>query len=111
MRRSFYDPTSAPALGCQWEWENDAGTWTPYDVEVAITIEAAYSRQQPCLDLTPLGFCYLIDYQNMTQVGSGLRTNNIKLFFFTDYDAVLKACPVRAGEQTEPEVSQNPETG
>lgn len=68
MRRSFYDPASAPGQGWQWEWENDAGTWTPYDMEVAIAIENAHSRQQPCLDLTPLGFCYLIDYQNMTQV-------------------------------------------
>lgn len=68
VRRSFYDPASAPGQGWQWEWENDAGTWTPYDMEVAIAIETAHHRQQPCLDLTPLGFCYLIDFQNMTQV-------------------------------------------
>uniref|UniRef100_A0A7N6AKF6 E3 ubiquitin-protein ligase n=1 Tax=Anabas testudineus TaxID=64144 RepID=A0A7N6AKF6_ANATE len=68
VRRCFYDPASAPGQGWQWEWENDAGTWTPYDMEVAIAIESAHSRQQPCLDLTPLGFCYLIDFQNMTQV-------------------------------------------
>ncbi|XP_070773535.1 E3 ubiquitin-protein ligase DTX4-like [Enoplosus armatus] len=68
VRRSFYDPASAPGQGWQWEWENDAGTWTPYDMEVAIAIESAHNRQQPCLDLTPLGFCYLIDFQNMTQV-------------------------------------------
>ncbi|XP_077379544.1 E3 ubiquitin-protein ligase DTX4-like isoform X1 [Festucalex cinctus] len=68
VRRSFYDPASAPGQGWQWEWENDAGSWTPYDIEVAIAIENAHSRLQPCLDLTPLGFCYLIDFQNMTQV-------------------------------------------
>ncbi|KAF7666012.1 hypothetical protein LDENG_00123180 [Lucifuga dentata] len=68
VRRSFYDPASAPGQGWQWEWENDAGTWTSYDMEVAIAIENAHSRQQPCFDLTPLGFCYLIDFQNMTQV-------------------------------------------
>ncbi|KAM9857311.1 E3 ubiquitin-protein ligase DTX4-like [Aulostomus maculatus] len=68
VRRSFYDPASAPGQGWQWEWENDSGTWTPYDMEVAIAIENAHSRQQPGLDLTPLGFCYLIDFQNMTQV-------------------------------------------
>lgn len=37
-------------------------------MEVAIAIENAHYRQQPCLDLTPLGFCYLIDFQKMTQV-------------------------------------------
>uniref|UniRef100_A0A667WV22 E3 ubiquitin-protein ligase n=1 Tax=Myripristis murdjan TaxID=586833 RepID=A0A667WV22_9TELE len=68
VRRSFYDPASAPGQGWQWEWENDAGTWTPYDMEVAIAIQNGHTRQQPCLDLAPLGFCYLIDFQNMTQV-------------------------------------------
>lgn len=68
VRRSFYDPTSAPGQGCLWEWENDAGSWTAYDTEVGIAIQAACDRQQPCLDLAPLGFCYLIDFENMTQI-------------------------------------------
>lgn len=78
VRRSFYDPASAPGQGWQWEWENDAGTWTPYDIEVAIAIENAHYRQQPCLDLTPLGFCYLIDFQKMTQVCGSLCKKNQK---------------------------------
>uniref|UniRef100_A0A8C1WF69 E3 ubiquitin-protein ligase n=1 Tax=Cyprinus carpio TaxID=7962 RepID=A0A8C1WF69_CYPCA len=68
VRRSFYDPRSAPGQGCVWEWENDSGSWTPYDTEVSIAIQAARDRQQPWLDLTPLGFCYLIDLQSMTQI-------------------------------------------
>ncbi|KAJ8000814.1 hypothetical protein DPEC_G00184260 [Dallia pectoralis] len=68
VRRSFYDPTSAPSQGWLWEWENDAGSWTQYDTEVAIAIQAARDRQQPWLDLAPLGFCYLVDLQGMTQI-------------------------------------------
>ncbi|KAG7273428.1 hypothetical protein CRUP_023653 [Coryphaenoides rupestris] len=68
VRRSFYDPASAPGQGWQWEWENDAGSWTAYDTEVGIAIQAARDRQQPWLDLAPLGFCYLIDFQSMTQI-------------------------------------------
>ncbi|KAJ8269773.1 hypothetical protein COCON_G00123800 [Conger conger] len=68
VRRSFYDPTSAPGQGWLWEWENDAGSWTAYDTEVGIAIQAARDRQQPWLDLSPLGFCYLIDFQTMTQI-------------------------------------------
>uniref|UniRef100_A0A3Q3WV64 E3 ubiquitin-protein ligase n=1 Tax=Mola mola TaxID=94237 RepID=A0A3Q3WV64_MOLML len=68
VRRSFYDPTSAPGQGWLWEWENDAGSWTAYDTEVGIAIQAARDRQQPWLDLAPLGFCYLIDFENMTQI-------------------------------------------
>lgn len=67
MRRSFYDPTSAPGHGWLWEWENDSGSWTAYDTEVSIAIQAARDRNQPWLDLSPLGFCYLIDLQTMTQ--------------------------------------------
>uniref|UniRef100_A0A3Q3KX52 E3 ubiquitin-protein ligase n=1 Tax=Mastacembelus armatus TaxID=205130 RepID=A0A3Q3KX52_9TELE len=68
VRRSFYDPTSAPGQGWLWEWENDAGSWTAYDTEVGIAIQAARDQQQPWLDLAPLGFCYLIDFENMTQI-------------------------------------------
>lgn len=68
VRRSFYDPTSAPGQGWLWEWENDAGSWTAYDTDVGIAIQAARDRQQPWLDLAPLGFCYLIDFESMTQI-------------------------------------------
>uniref|UniRef100_A0A4W5NCT1 E3 ubiquitin-protein ligase n=1 Tax=Hucho hucho TaxID=62062 RepID=A0A4W5NCT1_9TELE len=68
VRRSFYDPTSAPGQGWLWEWENDAGSWTQYDTEVGIAIQTARDRQQPWLDLAPLGFCYLVDLQGMTQI-------------------------------------------
>uniref|UniRef100_A0A3B4B2J8 E3 ubiquitin-protein ligase n=1 Tax=Periophthalmus magnuspinnatus TaxID=409849 RepID=A0A3B4B2J8_9GOBI len=68
VRRSFYDPTSAPGQGWLWEWENDAGSWTAFDTEVGNAIQAARDRQQPWLDLAPLGFSYLIDFENMTQI-------------------------------------------
>ncbi|KAL7889834.1 hypothetical protein AOLI_G00020920 [Acnodon oligacanthus] len=68
VRRSFYDPTSAPGQGWLWEWENDAGSWTPYDMDVCIALQASKDSQQPWLDLAPLGFCYLVDFQSMIQV-------------------------------------------
>ncbi|XP_055012810.1 E3 ubiquitin-protein ligase DTX4a [Boleophthalmus pectinirostris] len=68
VRRSFYDPASAPGQGWLWEWENDAGSWTAFDTEVGNAIQAARDRQQPWLDLAPLGFSYLIDFENMTQI-------------------------------------------
>uniref|UniRef100_A0A9J8DJL0 E3 ubiquitin-protein ligase n=1 Tax=Cyprinus carpio carpio TaxID=630221 RepID=A0A9J8DJL0_CYPCA len=68
VRQSFYDPTSAPGQGWIWEWENDAGSWTTYDMEVIIALQAAWDRQQPWLDLTSIGFCYFVDFQTMTQI-------------------------------------------
>ncbi|XP_072240166.1 E3 ubiquitin-protein ligase DTX4-like isoform X2 [Leuresthes tenuis] len=98
VRRSFYDPGSAPAQGWQWEWENDAGSWTPYDMEVAIAIESGHGRQQTCLDLTPLGFCYLIDFQNMTQVNrQSQRCRRIQRRADVAYPLVSGPLPVSKG--------------
>ncbi|XP_054828763.1 E3 ubiquitin-protein ligase DTX4 [Eublepharis macularius] len=68
VRRSYYDPSSAPGKGVVWEWENDNGTWTPYDMEVGITIQHAYEKQHPWIDLTSIGFCYIIDFSTMGQI-------------------------------------------
>ncbi|XP_078528016.1 E3 ubiquitin-protein ligase DTX4 [Lissotriton helveticus] len=75
VRRSYYDPASAPAKGLVWEWENDNGSWTPYDMEIAITIQRAYEKQHPWIDLTPIGFCYVIDFAAMAQVNRQTQRN------------------------------------
>uniref|UniRef100_A0A3B4BJM7 E3 ubiquitin-protein ligase n=1 Tax=Periophthalmus magnuspinnatus TaxID=409849 RepID=A0A3B4BJM7_9GOBI len=67
VQRNFYEPSSAPGKGVVWEWENDNGSWTPYDMEICVTIQNAYEKQHPWLDLTSLGFCYLIDFNSMAQ--------------------------------------------
>ncbi|XP_073665092.1 E3 ubiquitin-protein ligase DTX4 isoform X2 [Tursiops truncatus] len=68
VRRNYYDPTSAPGKGVVWEWENDNGSWTPYDMEVGITIQHAYEKQHPWIDLTSIGFSYVIDFSTMGQI-------------------------------------------
>ncbi|KAJ6659047.1 hypothetical protein lerEdw1_019349 [Lerista edwardsae] len=68
VRRNFYDPSSAPGKGIVWEWENDNNSWTPYDMDISITIQNAYEKQHPWLDLSSLGFCYLIYFNSMSQV-------------------------------------------
>ncbi|XP_063000280.1 E3 ubiquitin-protein ligase DTX1 [Elgaria multicarinata webbii] len=68
VRRNFYDPSSAPGKGIVWEWENDNNSWTPYDMDICITIQNAYEKQHPWLDLSSLGFCYLIYFNSMSQV-------------------------------------------
>ncbi|XP_010211881.1 PREDICTED: E3 ubiquitin-protein ligase DTX1-like [Tinamus guttatus] len=67
VRRNFYDPSSAPGRGIVWEWENDGSSWTPYDMELCITIQNAYEKQHPWLDLSSLGFAYLISFSSMAQ--------------------------------------------
>ncbi|KAG5848154.1 hypothetical protein ANANG_G00095390 [Anguilla anguilla] len=94
VRRSFYDPTSAPGQGWLWEWENDAGSWTAYDMEVGVAIQAARDRQQPWVDLSPLGFRYLIDFQSMTQVnGQTQRRRRVQRRSDLAYPLVSGALP------------------
>ncbi|XP_029431616.1 E3 ubiquitin-protein ligase DTX4 [Rhinatrema bivittatum] len=68
VQRSYYHPFSAPGRGVVWEWEADGGMWTPYDMEIAVAIQQAFERQQSWIDLTPVGFCYIIDFTTMVQV-------------------------------------------
>ncbi|XP_074153305.1 E3 ubiquitin-protein ligase DTX1 [Sminthopsis crassicaudata] len=68
VRRNFYDPSSAPGKGIVWEWENDGGSWTPYDMDICITIQNAYEKQHPWLDLSSLGFGYVIYFNSMSQM-------------------------------------------
>ncbi|KAG1926194.1 putative E3 ubiquitin-protein ligase DTX2 [Pimephales promelas] len=67
VQRNFYDPSSSPGKGIVWEWENDCGSWTPYDMELCVSIQNAYEKQHPWLDLSSLGFCYLVDFDGMSQ--------------------------------------------
>ncbi|XP_049475540.1 E3 ubiquitin-protein ligase DTX1 [Panthera uncia] len=73
VRRNFYDPSSAPGKGIVWEWENDGGAWTAYDMDICITIQNAYEKQHPWLDLSSLGFCYLIYFNSMSQMNRQTR--------------------------------------
>ncbi|KAM5317594.1 E3 ubiquitin-protein ligase DTX4 [Glossophaga mutica] len=68
VRRNYYDPSSAPGKGVVWEWENDNGSWTPYDMEVGIAIQHAYEKQHAWIDLTSIGFSYVIDFSTMGQI-------------------------------------------
>ncbi|XP_048852392.1 E3 ubiquitin-protein ligase DTX4-like isoform X2 [Brienomyrus brachyistius] len=46
VRRSFYDPASAPGQGWLWEWENDSGSWTAYDTESMTQINRQTNRRR-----------------------------------------------------------------
>ncbi|XDB57422.1 hypothetical protein AB1E18_010866 [Capra hircus] len=68
VRRNYYDAASAPGQGVVWEWESDRGSWTPYDMDVGIAIQRAFETQRPCVDLSPVGFGYVIDFGTMGQI-------------------------------------------
>ncbi|XP_030077021.1 E3 ubiquitin-protein ligase DTX4 [Microcaecilia unicolor] len=73
VQRRYYDPSSAPGKGVVWEWESDGGVWTPYDMEIIVFIQCAFEKQQSWIDLSSIGFCYIIDFTTMLQINHQTR--------------------------------------
>ncbi|XP_028938463.1 probable E3 ubiquitin-protein ligase DTX2 isoform X2 [Ornithorhynchus anatinus] len=68
VRRHLYPALSAPGRGILWEWLNDEGTWTPYEMSVCVYLEQQFARGSPGADLAALGYNYTVDYGSHTQV-------------------------------------------
>ncbi|XP_011947610.1 PREDICTED: E3 ubiquitin-protein ligase DTX4 isoform X4 [Cercocebus atys] len=112
VRRNYYDPSSAPGKGVVWEWENDNGSWTPYDMEVGITIQHAYEKQHPWIDLTSIGFSYVIDFNTMGQINRQTqRQRRVRRRLDLIYPMVTgtlpkaQSWPVSSGPATSPPMS------
>ncbi|XP_007519554.1 E3 ubiquitin-protein ligase DTX4 [Erinaceus europaeus] len=103
VRRNYYDPSSAPGKGVVWEWENDNGSWTPYDMEVGITIQQAYEKQHPWIDLTSIGFSYVIDFSTMGQINRQTqRQRRVRRRLDLVYPMVMGALPKAQSWPTSP---------
>ncbi|XP_018057299.1 PREDICTED: protein deltex [Atta colombica] len=70
VRRKFYLPGSPAGKGAKWEWAGDSDDWHTYDMEVQCLIEEAWARGDKTIDIskTYLGFPYIINFCNLTQV-------------------------------------------
>ncbi|OXU25506.1 hypothetical protein TSAR_000316 [Trichomalopsis sarcophagae] len=70
VRRMFYLPGSPAGKGAKWEWAGDTDDWHTYDMEVQCLIEEAWARGDKTIDVskTYLGFPYIINFCNLTQV-------------------------------------------
>ncbi|XP_012275344.1 protein deltex [Orussus abietinus] len=70
VRRKFYLPGSPAGKGAKWEWAGDSDDWHTYDMEVQCLVEEAWARGDKTIDVskTYLGFPYIINFCNLTQV-------------------------------------------
>ncbi|XP_051847838.1 probable E3 ubiquitin-protein ligase DTX2 isoform X3 [Antechinus flavipes] len=75
VRRHLYPQQSAPGRGVLWEWLNDDGSWTPYEMSICEFLEQQLSQGIQLVDLSPLGYNYEVDCSTHTQVNktSGYR--------------------------------------
>ncbi|KAK9512301.1 hypothetical protein O3M35_000758 [Rhynocoris fuscipes] len=71
VRRMCYPPDSPAGKGAKWEWAGDGPSeWHTYDMEVQSLIEASWAKGDQTIDIskTYLGFPYIINFCNLTQV-------------------------------------------
>nr|XP_033775540.1 E3 ubiquitin-protein ligase DTX4 isoform X2 [Geotrypetes seraphini] len=73
VQRRYFDPSSAPGKGVVWEWESNDGLWTPYDMEIIVVIQRAFEKRQSWIDLSSIGFCFVIDFTTMVQMNHQTR--------------------------------------
>ncbi|XP_074045560.1 putative E3 ubiquitin-protein ligase DTX2 isoform X2 [Macrotis lagotis] len=67
VRRHLYPQHSAPGRGIVWEWLNDEGSWTPYEMSICEYLEQQIARGLQLVDLSPLGYNYEVDSTTFTQ--------------------------------------------
>ncbi|RXM90658.1 putative E3 ubiquitin-protein ligase DTX2 [Acipenser ruthenus] len=68
VRQTLLPQSSAVARGVTWEWANDQGGWTPYEINVSMLLENSYQSRQQGADLGQLGHNYLVDLTALAQI-------------------------------------------
>ncbi|XP_067866242.1 probable E3 ubiquitin-protein ligase DTX2 isoform X2 [Heterodontus francisci] len=68
VRRQLYAQSSAPGQGLLWQWENDEGGWTAYEMTISIFIEECLTRRQQIADLGHFGYNYIVDLTSSCQI-------------------------------------------
>ncbi|XP_041054081.1 probable E3 ubiquitin-protein ligase DTX2 isoform X1 [Carcharodon carcharias] len=68
VRRQLYAQSSAPGQGLLWQWENDEGGWTAYEMTISIFIENCLTGRQQMADLGQFGYNYVVDLTTSCQI-------------------------------------------
>ncbi|KFV13709.1 putative E3 ubiquitin-protein ligase DTX2, partial [Pterocles gutturalis] len=67
VRRHLFPGDSAAGQGIVWEWQNDEGGWSPYEMNVCVFLEQARATNHQRVDLGPLGYNYEVDFVAQVQ--------------------------------------------
>ncbi|XP_068021449.1 probable E3 ubiquitin-protein ligase DTX2 [Melanerpes formicivorus] len=75
VHRHLFPGDSAAGQGIVWEWQNDEGGWSPYEMSLCVRLERAHAGRHPRVDLGPLGYDYEVDLgaQVQTNKATGFR--------------------------------------
>ncbi|NXT28965.1 DTX2 ligase, partial [Syrrhaptes paradoxus] len=73
VRRHLFPGDSAAGQGIVWEWQNDEGGWSPYEMNVCVFLEQARATNHQRVDLGPLGYNYEVDFVAQVQTNKTTR--------------------------------------
>ncbi|XP_030078211.1 putative E3 ubiquitin-protein ligase DTX2 isoform X2 [Microcaecilia unicolor] len=98
VQKTLYPPKSAPGFGVCWEWMNDEGSWTTYEMAVSNFLEMCSTAGQQFIDLGCRGYNYNIDLTSLVQINktSGFK-RKIQRCVGTPYPLISTAGPIHNG--------------
>ncbi|XP_019367030.1 PREDICTED: probable E3 ubiquitin-protein ligase DTX2 isoform X7 [Gavialis gangeticus] len=95
VRRHLFPQDSAAGQGVIWEWQNDEGGWSPYEMNVSVFLEQAYSSGHQHVDLGPLGYNYDINLISQVQTNkTTLYRRSIQRRLDTPYPVTAATGPL-----------------
>ncbi|NXX48945.1 DTX2 ligase, partial [Tricholaema leucomelas] len=98
VRRHLFPGDSAAGQGIVWEWQNDEGGWSPYQMSVCVFLEQAHATNHQRVDLAPLGYNYEVDLAAQVQTNKTTRfRRGVQRRLDTPYPLTASPAPPHAG--------------
>lgn len=98
VRRHLFPGSSAAGQGIVWEWQNDEGGWSPYEMSVCEVLEQARATNHQRVDLAPFGYNYDVDLVAQVQTNKTTRfRRGVQRRLDSPYPATAASAPGHAG--------------
>ncbi|XP_072738336.1 probable E3 ubiquitin-protein ligase DTX2 isoform X2 [Ciconia boyciana] len=98
VRRHLFPGDSAAGQGIIWEWQNDEGGWSPYEMNVCVFLEQAHATNHQRVDLGPLGYNYEVDFVAQVQTNKTTKfRRGVQRRLDAPYPVTASPAPLHAG--------------
>uniref|UniRef100_A0A8D0EHL0 E3 ubiquitin-protein ligase n=1 Tax=Strix occidentalis caurina TaxID=311401 RepID=A0A8D0EHL0_STROC len=98
VRRQLFPGDSAAGQGIIWEWQNDEGGWSPYEMNVCVFLEQAHATNHQRVDLGSLGYNYEVDFVAQVQTNKTTRfRRSVQRRLGAPYPVTASPAPLHTG--------------
>ncbi|KAM7088827.1 putative E3 ubiquitin-protein ligase DTX2 isoform 1-T1 [Ciconia maguari] len=98
VRRHLFPGDSAAGQGIIWEWQNDEGGWSPYEMNVCVFLEQAHATNHQRVDLGPLGYNYEVDFVAQVQTNKTTKfRRGVQRRLDAPYPVAASPAPLHVG--------------